>query len=89
MSNRLHDFINRIEFEEGVKGQHADEVKAIYQEAKAAGYHVRAMKEIIRDRRLDKEKLAAYEAARAAYRSDLGMEGTPLGDAATAREAAE
>lgn len=86
MSNRLNDIIGRIEFEAGVKAQHAEEIKAIYMEVKAAGYNVRAIKEIVRDRRMDKDKLAAYESARATYRSDLGMEGTPLGEAATRRE---
>lgn len=74
MSNiALTSFIEQIEELEADKSAIADKVKAVYTEAKGAGYDPRIMKEMVRLRKLDAAKRAQTEATRAAYMEQLQL----------------
>jgi uncharacterized protein (UPF0335 family) len=63
-----------------------DDMKEVFAQAKAAGFDVRTMRSIIRERALSAEERAEREALLQSYRAALGMLGdTPLGEAARAR----
>lgn len=85
-NNQLKSIVERIERLEEEKQGIADDIKEVYAEAKGNGYDTKALREIIRLRKQDKDKRAEHEAIVATYLAALGMlAGTPLGDAAMAR----
>jgi len=85
---RLRGFVERIESLEADKAELVGDIREVFAEAKADGFDTRAMREVIRERRLDKPERDEREALRDLYRHALGMlDGTPLGDAALARAA--
>lgn len=62
----------------------------IFASVKEKGFHVSALREVIKEKRMDgikRKRLEAKERAKDAYRLTLGMlNDTPLGQAAVARE---
>jgi uncharacterized protein (UPF0335 family) len=55
----------------------------IFAEAKGAGFDVKTIRQILKERKVDKAELQEREALLDTYRHALGMlDGTPLGDAA-------
>lgn len=72
--DRLRLFIERIErIEEELRGL-ADDRKDIYAEAKAVGYDVRTIREIVKLRRMDAHARQEAEALLETYKASLGME---------------
>jgi len=87
---QLRAFVERIEY---VNEEIAKTVAArgdIFREARSLGFCPKAMKAIIKLRAMDKDARDEHEALVDIYKSALGMlEGTPLGEAARARLAAQ
>ncbi len=86
---QLRSLVERIERLEEDKRSIADDIRDVYAEAKGNGYDVKALRDIIKMRKQDKDKRAEHEAIVEAYKSALGMfSDTPLGQAAIERAAA-
>lgn len=84
--DQLKAFVERIERLEEEKKALADDIRDVYAEAKGNGYDVKAMRQVVRLRKQDKDERAEQEAILETYMVALGMlAGTPLGDAALAR----
>lgn len=69
----LQNFIERIEKMEEEKASIQRDIKEIYAEAEATGYDVKAMKQIIKFRKMDKDDLAEFDEMTEAYRMALGV----------------
>jgi uncharacterized protein (UPF0335 family) len=79
--DHLKSFIERIERLEEEKKALADDIRDVYSEAKANGFDVKVMRQIVKIRKMDKDELDEQEALLDTYLLALGMRG--------AREAAE
>lgn len=80
--DRLKSFIERIErLDEERRGIAAD-IKELYAEAKGYGFDTKIMRQIIKERRMNRADLDEQEALLDVYRHALGMlADTPLGEA--------
>lgn len=85
--DQLRSFIERIERLEDEKKQLADDIKEVYSEAKGSGFDTAIMRQIIKERRMDKDDLDERETLLDIYRKALGgWDKTPLGDYAEAAQ---
>lgn len=92
--DQLKSIIERIERLEEEKKGIADDIKDIFAEAKANGFETKAIRQIVRDRKVEKTERDEFEAILDTYRAALGMlpefKGDPrTPDEAGAEEAAE
>jgi len=72
-NEQLLQFVERIErIENDITSLKEDE-KEIYSEAKSAGYDVKALRQIIKIRKADPDKLEQEEAIVENYKNALGM----------------
>ncbi len=71
-ADRLRSLVERIERLEEEKKALQDDIKGVYQEAKSAGYDVRVLRQLIRIRATDPQKLREQEEILDIYRSALG-----------------
>ena len=72
-NNGLLSYIERVErLKEEIAGINAD-IREIFAEAESEGYDAKAMKEVIRLRKMDPEKLADLDASVEAYRNALNV----------------
>lgn len=74
--DQLRSIIERIEAVEEEKKAKSDDLKEIYSEAKSNGYETKALRKIVRLRRLDGPQKAAHEAVESileTYMAALGM----------------
>ena len=86
--DRLRLLIERIERLEEEKKGIADDVKDVYAEAKAVGYDVKMMRQIVRLRKMKPDDRLEMEMVLDTYKAALGMlYDTPLGRAAIERRA--
>lgn len=69
--DQLKQYINRIERLESDKAAVLDDIKQVFDEAKANGFDIKAMKQVIRLKKLDKNKLAEQDAILDLYRQAL------------------
>ena len=82
-TDQLNQLVARIERLEEEKKAIADDIKEVYAEAKAHGFDVKILRQVIRLRKMDKADLAEQETLLQVYMEALGMlVDTPLGDAA-------
>ncbi len=72
-AEQLKLFIERIENLEEEKRGLQDDIKGVYQEAKANGYDTKTMRAIITLRRMDTNARAEQEALLETYMSALGL----------------
>jgi uncharacterized protein (UPF0335 family) len=79
--DHLKSFIERIERLEEEKKALGDDIRDVYSEAKANGFEVKIMRQIVKIRKMDKDELDEQEALLDTYLLALGMRST--------REAAE
>jgi uncharacterized protein (UPF0335 family) len=79
--DHLKSFIERIERLEEEKKALGDDIRDVYSEAKANGFEVKVMRQIVKIRKMDKDELDEQEALLETYMRALGMRGS--------REAAE
>jgi len=69
----LRQFIERYEQLEGEKKDIADEQKEVMAEAKGRGYDAKAMREVIRLRKMKPDDRAEFEAVVDMYREAAGI----------------
>jgi uncharacterized protein (UPF0335 family) len=72
--DRLRLLIERIERLEEEKAGISDDVKDVYTEAKSAGYDVKAMRSVIRIRKMKPDDRREQEAILGVYLAALGMD---------------
>lgn len=72
---RLRAFVERIERLEADKAAVAGDIRDVYAEAKAAGFEVKVLRQLVRLRGMDREERAEQEELLALYRRALGMDG--------------
>lgn len=70
---QLKQYISKIEKLESDKAEVADDIKQVYDEAKANGFDTKIMKQVIKLKKLDKDSLAEQEAILELYRSALDI----------------
>ena len=71
--DQLKAFIERIERLEEEKKAIADDIRDVYAEAKANGFDVKALRAIVRLRKIDVEERREQEAVLETYMHALGM----------------
>lgn len=69
--DQLKQYIDRVERLEAEKTTLLDDIKQVFDEAKANGFDVKTMKQIVKLRKLDKNKLAEQDAILELYRQAL------------------
>ena len=72
-ADELRQFIERAEQLAAEKADIAEQEKELFSEVKARGYDVKVMRKIIRDRKIQRDALAEFEAVEEMYRTALGM----------------
>ena len=72
-ADHLRSFIERIERLEEEKKSLADDIKEIFAEAKGSGFDVKAMRAILRLRKMDKSDYQEQEYMIDLYKHALGM----------------
>ncbi len=72
-AGQLRSYIERIERLEDEKAALAADIREIYSEARGNGFDVRAMRQLIRLRKLDAQDRAEREALLDLYRSAVGV----------------
>lgn len=83
---RLVSYISRIENLEAQKKEIQEDIKDIYVEVKSAGYTPKVVRQLIRERAMDKQQLEEERQMLEIYRDALGqLADTPLGEAALRR----
>jgi len=70
---RLRLLIERIEHLEEEKKGISDDIKDVYAEAKATGYDTKAMRAIVRLRKLERQEREEQEALIELYKERLGL----------------
>jgi uncharacterized protein (UPF0335 family) len=84
--DQLRTIIERIERLEEEKAGIASDIKDVYAEAKGNGFNAAIIRQIIKDRKMDKAERDEREALLELYREALGMLATtPLGEASIGR----
>ena len=73
--DHLKAFVERIERLEEEKKTIADDVRDVYAEAKATGFDVKALRAIVRLRKVDTDERKEHEAILETYMHALGMLG--------------
>lgn len=71
--DKLRLFIERVERLEEEKKGISDDIRDVYLEAKANGYDVKSMREIVKLRKLDRDTRQEREAILDLYKSALGL----------------
>lgn len=71
--DQIKAIIERIERKEEEKKTISDDIRDIYTEAKGDGYDVKALRTIVRMRKLDASERSEQEAILDTYMSALGM----------------
>ena len=71
--DHLKAFVERIERLEEEKKTIADDVRDVYAEAKATGFDVKALRTIVRLRKIDADERKEHEAILETYMHALGM----------------
>src|SRR5689334_17957464 len=79
--DELAAFIQRIEDGEADRAKASENIKSIYAQAASTGFDVKALRQLIKDRKADSDKSISLRAVVRTYRKALGnLTGTPLGD---------
>jgi uncharacterized protein (UPF0335 family) len=73
-SERLQSFIDRVERLEEEKKALMDDIKDVFAEAKATGFDVKIMRQVLKLRKLDKEDRQEQEHLLELYKRALGMD---------------
>ena len=71
--DRLRLLIERVERLEEEKKGIADDIRDVYAEAKAVGYDVKIMRQIVRLRKMEPDDRAEMEAILDTYKAALGL----------------
>jgi uncharacterized protein (UPF0335 family) len=73
-NDRLRLLIERVECLEEEKKGIADDIKDVFAEAKAVGFDVKIMKEVVRLRKMKPDDLRERNAILQLYAAELGMD---------------
>ena len=76
-AGQLRQFIERIERLEEEKAMRAEDIREVFSEAKANGFDVKIMRQVIKLRKMDQSELAEHEEILDLYRHALGMIAAP------------
>ena len=71
-AGRLHSFVQRIEALADTKGRISQDMGEVFKEAKSAGYDVPALRQLIRERKMDAADRAEREELLRLYRDAVG-----------------
>jgi uncharacterized protein (UPF0335 family) len=83
--DQLRSLVERLERLDEEKRALAEDMKELFAQAKSTGFDVKALKQILKERRQDADERRDLEAIVDTYRTALGMlDGTPLGESAIA-----
>jgi uncharacterized protein (UPF0335 family) len=83
-------YISEIERHEAEIAEIRADVKTKYESAKDTGFHTKAIRHVVKERKVAKDKREAFEAVVDVYKHALGMlSDLPLGQAATVTAATE
>lgn len=74
-AQRLRSFIERIERLEEEKAGITADIKEVYAEAKGTGFDVKAMRQVVRLRKMEQESRRELEELLDLYKRALGMAG--------------
>ena len=83
-TDQLNQLVARIERLEEEKKALADDIKEVYAEAKAHGFDVKILRQVIRLRKMDKAELDEQETLLQVYMGALGMTDSRGADEAAA-----
>lgn len=84
---RLRSIIERVERLEEEKSALSEDIKEVYGEAKATGFDVKTIRQIIRLRKIELDKRREQQMLLETYMENLGMlADLPLGQAAIERD---
>ena len=72
-ADQLRQYVSRIERLESDKAEIADDMKQVFDEAKANGFDVKALRQVLKLKKLDKDSLAEQEAMLDLYRAALDI----------------
>ena len=72
--DQLKSIVERIERLEEEKAALAADIRDVYAEAKGNGYDVKALRRVVRERKLDRAEFQEQEAIIDLYRHALGLE---------------
>lgn len=82
---QLRSFIERLERLDEEKRALSEDMKEVFAQAKSTGFDVKAIRQILKERRQDAAERRDFEAVVDTYRHALGqLDSTPLGEAAIA-----
>jgi uncharacterized protein (UPF0335 family) len=70
-AEQLKLYISRLERLESDKAEIADDIKQVFDEAKANGFDIKIMKQVMKLKKMDKDSLAEQEAILDLYRAAL------------------
>lgn len=70
---QLQQYINKIERLDSEKATIAEEIKDVFAEAKGNGFDVQTLKQVIRIKKMDRNKLVEQEELLDLYRGALGI----------------
>jgi uncharacterized protein (UPF0335 family) len=86
-NDQLKAFVERIERLEEEKKATSDDIRDVYAEAKGNGFDVKALRTIVRLRKMDADQRREQEAILETYKEALGMIfDLPLGQSALKRD---
>jgi len=71
--DQLEQYIDKIETLEQEKSELAEEIKNVFDEASSSGFDTKAMRAILKLKKLDRDKLAEQDAMLELYRQALGI----------------
>lgn len=71
---RLIQLIERVERLEEEKAGLADDIRDVYAEAKSAGYETKIMRQIVKLRKMDRQKRQEQEELLDLYKAAIGLE---------------
>ncbi|QDK34517.1 DUF2312 domain-containing protein [Sphingomonas sp. IC081] len=74
MDDRLRLLIERVERLEGEKKGISDDIRDVYNEAKAVGYDVKIMRMVVRLRKLKPDDRREMDMLLDTYKSNLGID---------------
>ncbi len=69
--NEVKSIIERIERLESEKQNIADDIKEVFVEAKSRGYDTKALKEVIKQRKIDPSDLSEFEMLVETYKKQM------------------
>lgn len=71
---RLKQYIERIERLEEEKSGIAEDIRDVYAQSKSAGYDIKAIRQVIKLRKMDRQKRQEQEEILELYKSAIGLE---------------